>query len=154
MTPMNATTGTRVLLVDDHALLRLALREELEGIGIEICGEAADAEAALALAEQTRPDICLVDLYMPDASDGLALTRDLASRYPTTAVVVLTASWLKVDLKQALAAGARGYLLKDDDPSLLRNQLDEIRAGRRVVSTGMPGKSSLTNRSTAPVSMS
>jgi two-component system, NarL family, response regulator DesR len=88
------------------------------------------------LAEEARPDICVLDLYMPAASDGLAVARELKARVPETAVVVLSASWLKVDVDDALAAGARGYLLKDDDPRQLPGQLAEIKNGQRVISAG------------------
>jgi DNA-binding NarL/FixJ family response regulator len=133
---IDGTARTRVLLVDDHALLRLALRDELETAGFEICGEAGDGASALELAEQSRPDVCVLDLYMPAASDGLSLAREIGSRVPETAVVVLSASWLKVDVDEALAAGARGYLLKDDDPRDLPHQLSAICDGRQVVSAG------------------
>ncbi len=114
----------------------MAVRDELETAGFEICGEASNGAAALELAEQVRPDICVLDLYMPAASDGLSVTRELKARLPETAVVVLSASWLKVDVDDALAAGAGGYLLKDDDPQQLPKQLADIRSGRRVVSAG------------------
>jgi DNA-binding NarL/FixJ family response regulator len=133
---MDTNGRTRVLLVDDHPLLRLALRDELESAGFVVCGEASCGSAAVELAEEQRPHICVLDLYMPAASDGLAVARKLKERVPDTAVVVLSASWLKVDVEDALAAGARGYLLKDDDPRRLPGQLTEIKNGGHVVSAG------------------
>jgi DNA-binding NarL/FixJ family response regulator len=115
------------------------LRDELETAGFEICGEAWDGSAAVALAEEARPDICVLDLYMPDASDGLAVARELQARVPETAVVVLSASSLKVDVDEALAAGARGYLLKDDDPRGLPGQLMQIKNGGSLVFAGATG---------------
>lgn len=133
---MDTNGRIRVLLVDDHALLRLAVRDELESAGFEVCGEASDRSSAVALAEEHRPHICVLDLYMPAACDGLAVARELKERAPDTAVVVLSASWLKVDVDEAFAAGARGYLLKDDDPRRLPGQLAQIKNGGEVISAG------------------
>jgi DNA-binding NarL/FixJ family response regulator len=107
----------RVLLADDHFVVREGLRSFLElQDGIEVVGEAGDGEEAIRLAEFHRPDVVLMDLVMP-RRDGVGAMRELRHRLPDVAVVVLT-SFLDDDrLLPAIQAGAAGYLLKDAEPS-------------------------------------
>ncbi len=109
----------RVLIADDHAVVREGLRTFLElQEGIEVIGEAADGIQALAQAEQLRPDVVLMDLVMPQL-DGVGAMRELRTRLPEIRVIVLT-SFLDDDrLLPAIQAGAAGYLLKDVEPSEL-----------------------------------
>ena len=102
----------RVLLVDDHRLVREGLRRTLGDAGIEVVGEAEDGGRALALAVELRPDVTLMDITMP-SMDGVTVTRRLRRRAPDTRVVMLTMHDDEELLQQALAAGAVGYLLKD-----------------------------------------
>jgi two-component system, NarL family, response regulator LiaR len=109
----------RVLVVDDHAVVREGLRTFLElQEGIEVVGEAADGEDAVARATELAPDVILMDLVMPGL-DGIGAMRELRRRSSSARVIVLT-SFLDDDrLMPALQAGAAGYLLKDVEPAEL-----------------------------------
>ena len=106
----------RVLVVDDHAVVRQGLRSLLElQDGIEVVGDAADGEQGVEAATRLRPDVILLDLVMP-ALDGISAMRLLRERLPETRVIVLT-SFLDDDkLLPAIRAGAAGYLLKNAEP--------------------------------------
>ncbi len=109
----------RVLVVDDHAVVREGLRTFLElQDGIEVVGEAADGEEAVARATELAPDVILMDLVMP-GMDGIGAMRELRRRSTSARVIVLT-SFLDDDrLMPALQSGAAGYLLKDVEPAEL-----------------------------------
>jgi DNA-binding NarL/FixJ family response regulator len=103
---------TRVLLADDHQLLREGLRRYLEEAGLDVVGEACDGEEAVRLAESTHPDVVLMDVTMP-VLDGIEATRQLLTVLPGTPVVMLTMHADADTAQRALDAGAAGYLLKD-----------------------------------------
>lgn len=102
----------RVLLVDDHALLRQSLRRVLRETGLEVAGEAADGEEALRLVAETEPDVVLMDVTMP-VLDGIEATRRVRRLRPDLPVVVLTMHDDPELIDSARRAGAVGYLLKD-----------------------------------------
>lgn len=117
----------RVLLVDDHPLVREGIRGMLAGqADIEVVGEAADGPAGVAAAGRLRPDLVLMDLRMP-GGDGADATRAIAAA-GTSRVVVLTTYETDQDILRAIEAGAAGYLLKDIAPTALA---DAIRAAVR-----------------------
>jgi DNA-binding NarL/FixJ family response regulator len=106
----------RVLLVDDHALVRAGLAALLDATDdLTVVGEAADGEQAVELALNTTPDVVLMDLSMP-GMDGIAATRAVLAELPDTQVLVLTSFSDRDRVRDALAAGAIGYLLKDSTP--------------------------------------
>ncbi len=110
---------TRVLLVDDHALLRAGLARLLDAhADLEVVGQASDGETAAQLALGLRPDVALVDLAMP-VLDGIQTTRRVRAASPETRVVILTAFSDRQQILAALDAGAVGYLLKDAEPQEL-----------------------------------
>lgn len=116
---------TRILVVDDHQLVRAGIVSLLEGAeDLDVVGEAADGEQAVEMASATSPDVVLMDLSMP-IMDGVTATRALLDARPETAVVVLTSFADQARVAEALAAGAVGYLLKDSHP---RDLLAGIRA--------------------------
>ena len=123
----------RVLVVDDHAVVREGLRAFLElQVGIEVVGEAADGEEALAAADRLRPDVVLLDLVMPRL-DGVRALRALRERLPGARVIVLT-SFLDDDkLLPALRAGAAGYLLKNAEPRELVRAVRVAHAGEALL---------------------
>ncbi len=123
----------RVLIVDDHAVVREGLRSFLTlQDGIEVAGEAADGEEALEIAAQLRPDVILMDLVMPRL-DGLAAMRALRERLPGARVIVLT-SFLDDDkLLPALRSGAAGYLLKNAQPQELVRAIRAAQAGEALL---------------------
>jgi two-component system, NarL family, response regulator LiaR len=103
----------RVLLVDDHAVVRQGLRAYLElQPDIEVCGEAGNASLGAELAGQLLPDVALVDMVMP-GGDGVAATSAIRAASPKTQVVILTSSTDESTVRPALAAGAVSYQLKD-----------------------------------------
>ena len=102
----------RLLLADDHRMLREGLRRTLEEEGLEVVGEAADGEEALRLAAKLRPDVVLMDVTMP-VLDGVEATRQLHEHLPEIPVVILTMHADREVLARAIRAGAAGYLVKD-----------------------------------------
>ena len=121
----DADRMTRVLVVDDHQLVRAGLVSLIEEAdSLEVVGQAADGAEAVKVAAQTSPDVVLMDLSMP-VMDGVTATRALLSAQPEIAVVVLTSFADQARVAEALAAGAVGYLLKDSHP---RDLLAGIRA--------------------------
>lgn len=118
----------RVMLVDDHALVRSAIRQAISVPDIEVVGEAASAEEALDLAPRVRPDVLLLDVDLPGMT-GVQLVRELAPRLPETRIVMLTVSTSRRDVADALRAGAVGYLTKDLTPDALLRSVRDIRIG-------------------------
>jgi len=125
----------RVVLADDHARMRGRIREALEAGGCVVSAEAATADAAVAAAEQHRPDVVLLDIHMP--GNGIQAARELSERLPATRVVMLTQSAEEDDLFDSLRAGAAGYLLKDMDPRELPGALRGVLAGDGAMSPRM-----------------
>ena len=124
----------RVLLVDDHALFR----EGLEGLisyqeDFKVVGQAEDAIGAVALAQELRPDVVLMDIDLP-GEDGVSATRRIKSVVPGTTVVMLTAYDDTDRLLEALKAGAQGYLLKNIRSTELLDQLRGLAAGEAPIS--------------------
>ena len=123
----------RVLVVDDHAVVREGLRTFLSlQDGIEVVGEAGDGREAVAAAERARPDVVLMDLVMPGL-DGVQAMRELRARVPGARVIVLT-SFLDDDrLLPAIRAGAAGYLLKNVEPAELARAVRAADAGEALI---------------------
>ena len=108
-----------MLIADDHALFRVAIGTLLASEpDLEVVGEAADGEEALALCRKLRPDLVLMDVSMPGIS-GIAATRTIKAEFPKTGVLVLTAHAKEELLLEAIRAGAAGYLLKTASPAEL-----------------------------------
>ena len=126
---MTVTPATiRVLLVDDHPLVRAAVRQAVSAADIEVVGEAATYESAMRATEQLRPDVVLLDLDLPDRS-GLDYLRTMHARMPELLVVVLTVSAADRDLVEALRLGAAGYLTKDVAPEDIGRALRDAQRG-------------------------
>lgn len=105
-------TPIRVMIVDDHPLLRSAVRQAISTPDLEMVAEAASAEEALELAPRVRPDVLLVDIDLP-GMDGVELVRELAPRLPRTRMLMLTAAHDDRHVLDAIRVGAVGYLTKD-----------------------------------------
>lgn len=123
----------RVMIVDDHPLVRAGLRQTLHGHGIEIVAEASSAEEALLLAPETRPNVLIVDISLPGI-DGVRLVRDLAPRLPETRIVMLTVSSSDRHVLEAIRYGAAGYLTKDLSPEALARAIRGAHAGELAMS--------------------
>jgi DNA-binding NarL/FixJ family response regulator len=102
----------RLLLADDHTMLREGLRRSMEGEGFDVVGEASDGDEAVRLAEELKPDVVLMDVSMP-VLDGVDATRLVRERLPDTQVVMLTMHADADIIVKAVRAGAAGYLVKD-----------------------------------------
>lgn len=119
----------RVLIADDHRLVRAGLEQLLAAAGdIAVVGSAAGGAEAVELEARTEPDVVLMDLSMPDL-DGIAATRAIVARRPSAHVLVLTSFSARDRVLAALDAGAAGYLLKDAEP-------DELLRGIRAAAAG------------------
>jgi NarL family two-component system response regulator LiaR len=127
---MSESTPIRVMLVDDHAVVRSGLSAFLMAFeGLELVGEAGSGEEALRLCEQEQPDVVLMDLVMP-GMDGVQTTRGIRERWPQVQVIALT-SFPEEDLVQgALRAGALSYLLKNVSAEELAAAIRAAYAGR------------------------
>ncbi|WP_027085939.1 response regulator transcription factor [Cohnella panacarvi] len=120
----------RILVVDDHAVVRSGLHLLLNGKhGCEVVGEAADGDEAIAKAEELRPDVVLMDLSMPHGKDGLTSTAELKKLLPDTAVLILTMHDDEGYLFRAIQAGAAGYILKSAPHDELLTAIRNISAG-------------------------
>jgi DNA-binding NarL/FixJ family response regulator len=120
----------RVVVVDDHPLLRHSIRSLLCGEGdMEWVGEARDGGEAVELVGRTRPDVVLMDLSMP-GTDGLTATRSIVGSCPATQVLVLTSSTDPARVRRSLGAGAAGVLTKDGDPSTILTGIRSLVGGR------------------------
>ena len=124
---MPARPQPTILVADDHPLVRLSVREDLERGGFLVCAEAGTAREAIDAAVREDPDVCLLDISMPGG--GLLAAAQILARLPKTKVVMLTASTSEEDFIEAVRAGASGYLLKDDDPARLEFALRDVLSG-------------------------
>jgi DNA-binding NarL/FixJ family response regulator len=134
-----SAAALKVLLVDDHAVVRQGLRAYLElQAGIEVCAEAAGAREAGEEASRTRPDVAIVDLVMPD-EDGIQATRRICRASPHTRVLLLTSRLGSADVQPAFEAGAAGYQLKEIGGSELLDSLQRVARGERVLHPRLRG---------------
>lgn len=123
----------RVVIAEDHTLVRQGTRQLLQQEpDLEVVGEAADGEEALAVIGATRPDVALVDISMPRL-DGVTLCRLIRDRHPETAVIALTVHDEEEYVTALLEAGASGYLLKDVDTDELVHSIRVVHGGGTVL---------------------
>jgi DNA-binding NarL/FixJ family response regulator len=123
----------RVLIADDSEVTRFGIRVALEQEGFEICAEAADAKAAVELAMSERPDVCILDVVMPEGG-GIRAVREIASQLPEAKMVMLTGSEAGEDVRDALRLGATGYVLKDENLRQVTEAVREAVSGERPMS--------------------
>jgi DNA-binding NarL/FixJ family response regulator len=125
-------TDIRVMIVDDHPVVRKGLRAFLETQpGMEVVGEAGDGKEALRAMATAEPDLVLLDLHLPDSS-GSDLIPEMRKWKSTVKVLVLTGFADRREVVPAIRAGADGYLLKDTDPDQLAEAIRELADGRTV----------------------
>jgi DNA-binding NarL/FixJ family response regulator len=121
------------MLVDDHPLVRSAVRQAITDGEVELVAEAATAEDAFALALSIRPDIMLLDINLPGMK-GLQMLEEIAPRLPDTKIVMLTVSDTERDVIDAMTRGAAGYLTKDLSPEALLRTLKGLHRGELAMS--------------------
>lgn len=122
----------RVLLIDDHALFRIGLRELLERRGIDVVDATGDCDEGIRLATEESPHVVLLDMRMPQMN-GIEVLKQLRARRLMMPIAVLTTSREEKDVVESLQNGAQGYLLKDMEPDELITALQEIVDGHTVV---------------------
>jgi DNA-binding NarL/FixJ family response regulator len=133
------TDALRVLIVDDHDLFRSGLRNLLEEQGVQIVGEAAAGQQALAIVRELAPDVVVMDLNMPGMG-GVEATRHITSIAPLTRVLMLTISDQDNDVIDAILAGACGYLLKDSSIQDLMTGIRAAAMGESLISPTIAAK--------------
>ncbi|WP_214324704.1 response regulator [Nonomuraea sediminis] len=143
-------TPIRLLLCDDHAVVRAGLRALLSSAdGIEVVGEAGSGDEALAMAARTHPDVVLMDLQLGDGMDGVTATRKLTEGEGPR-VLVLTMFDTDADITRAIEAGATGYLLKAARPDELFTAIHSAASGRTALSAPVADRLLARMRSPRP----
>lgn len=130
----------RVLLADDHAMVRAGIRQLLEGAGdLEVVAEAGDGEEAQSLIQKHNPDVAVLDIQMPKAS-GIDVTRWVRAHMPGVGVLILTAYDDDPYVLAVLQAGANGYVLKTADPADLIRAVRDVNEGRSALDPAITRK--------------
>ncbi len=139
MDGIQASTRLRVMVVDDHPLVRAAIRQAITAPDVEVVADVATAEEALRMAPEIRPDVLLLDIDLP-GMDGVQLVRELAPRIPATRIVMLTVSAAERDVLGAMRFGAVGYLTKDLEPEALLRAVRGAAKGDLAMSRRMSAR--------------
>ena len=139
----------RVLLADDHPMIRTAIEALLRDTGLEIVGMAGTVEATLREIERLQPDLLVLDLQMPGGS-GMDVLRSLRAAQRRLKVILLTAAIDDSALLEAKALKVDGMVLKNSDPAFLIDCLDAVRAGRNWVDPELAGRARELARGAAP----
>lgn len=129
-----------VLLVDDHPVVRSGLRAVLDTDDVQVIGEAATGEEALALTAHLHPDVVLCDLRLGAGIDGIQTTAALRALDPAPAVLILTTFDRDAEIRGAIEAGAAGYLLKEVDPQLILDGIRRAAAGAMVLAPDLAAR--------------
>jgi DNA-binding NarL/FixJ family response regulator len=139
-------SALRIVLADDHALVRAGMRALLSELpDIEVVGEAGDGQETLELVRQMAPDLALVDVSMPGLN-GLEVAARVRKDYPQTRVVMVSMLVDQEFVRGALAAGACGYLLKNADRTELEDALRAVARGESWVGSPLPGEADATSK--------
>ena len=130
---VSTTDGVKVMIVDDHPIMRNGLRDALEASGrLVVVGEAEDGERAVRTVEHLAPDVIVMDVIMPN-KDGIDACREIMELLPETRVLMLTASTEMDAVIEAVAAGATGYLQKYSQPGELVEAILDVAEGRHRI---------------------
>lgn len=145
---MNQPSSIRVLVVDDHPVVRQGLIGMLEEApDIVIVGQGRNGHEALAVFQQQQPDVTLMDLRMPDMGGVQAITV-ICNEFPNARIIVLTTYDTDEEIYRGLRAGAKGYLLKDSEPEELLTAIRTVTRGQQYIPSNVAAK--LVQRMTAP----
>ncbi|MBD2165186.1 response regulator transcription factor [Calothrix membranacea FACHB-236] len=137
---MSQSATIRVLLVDDHAIVRQGLAAMIENEpDMTVLGQAGDGQEAIACYRQLQPDITLMDLRMPHMS-GVDATIAICAEFTHARIIVLTTYDGDEDIYRALRAGAKGYLLKDAEPEALLNAIHIVHSGQQYIPSEVAAK--------------
>jgi DNA-binding NarL/FixJ family response regulator len=131
--------GARVLIVDDHVMLRESMRVALELAGDDVVGEAGDGKEAIRLVEELHPSVVLMDVSLPGGPDGIEVTRQLCARDPELRVVMVTMHSNPALVVRAVRAGACAYLTKDFSMQEVVTAVEKVAAGEVVLSANLAG---------------
>jgi DNA-binding NarL/FixJ family response regulator len=131
------SSAKRILLVDDHPLVREAITTLIEGHpGLIVAGEASSATEAMRLLEGTKPDLILLDITLPGAN-GIEVIKDVCARHPGTRILVLSMHDEASYAERALRAGARGYIMKHQPGAVVMDAIQRVLSGELYVSPAM-----------------
>ena len=137
---MAPVTQTRVMLVDDHEIMRDGLREVLHRSGdFKVVGEAADGDAAVRIAQELKPDVIVMDVMMP-LKNGIDACREITETLPDTRVLILTAARAEDAAIEAVAAGAAGYLQKYSGKQELLRAVRDVADGEYRIPSNVMGR--------------
>ncbi|OZA94439.1 MAG: DNA-binding response regulator [Erythrobacter sp. 34-65-8] len=128
-----AKAAPRIVIVDDHQLAREGLRAVLSASGIEVVGAVATGEEAIGLVRELMPDVVLMDVRLGPGIDGLEATRQIAALGLEVKVIMLTLHDMPAYVREALAAGASGYVLKDTAIGGLTTAIEQVMAGNSAI---------------------
>ena len=134
--PAPGAPAVRLMLADDHRMLREGLRRSMTEQGFSVVGEAADGAQAVELAHRLRPDVVLMDVTMPEL-DGVGATREIRSALPDVRVVMLTMHADEDVLASAIRAGASGYLVKDCSTREIAEAVRMAASGETIISPNL-----------------
>ncbi|MFT0800036.1 response regulator transcription factor [Bacillus swezeyi] len=128
----------RILLVDDHTMIRKGIRVLLEGYPeIKIVGESHNGSDAILKTSQLKPDVVLMDLSMPAGLDGFAASSEIRKLHPSVKIVILTIHDEEIFVHKAIEVGAHGYILKNSHCQLLYHAIVEVYRGRHFYKTSV-----------------
>ncbi|HUB26724.1 MAG TPA: response regulator transcription factor [Tepidisphaeraceae bacterium] len=132
-----ARMNQRILLVDDHVLMRKGLIELINGeSGLEVCGEAGNLGEACEQASRLKPDLVIVDISL-DGNDGVELTKELSRRWPDLPILAYSMHEEEIYAERVLRAGAKGYVMKRHSPEMLLEAIEQILRGKVFLSDRM-----------------
>lgn len=134
---MSGTSPRRVVIVDDHAMFRTGVRAEIAG-SVDVVGEAADVDEAVAVVAAARPDVVLLDVHLPGGG-GVEVMRRVSTRLPETRFLALSVSDAAEDVIGTIRGGARGYVTKSITGPELLNAIDRVAEGDAVFSPRLAG---------------
>jgi two-component system, NarL family, response regulator len=145
---MNQPNSIRVLVVDDHPVVRQGLIGMLEEApDIVIVGQGRNGQEAIAVFQQQQPDVTLMDLRMPEM-DGVAAITAICAEFPGARIIVLTTYDSDEEIYRGLRAGAKGYLMKDSEPEELLTAIRTVTGGQQYIPPSVAAK--LVQRMTGP----